>query len=48
MDTGEPLGVASVAALAVSPFWPAAGLVAMGAALVIASWATFRTAKGFM
>lgn len=48
MDTGATLGVASVAALGLSPFWPAAGLAAMGASLVIAAWATFRTARGFM
>ena len=48
MDTGAPLGVASVAALGLSPFWPVAGLAAMGVALVIAAWAAFRTARGFM
>ena len=44
MDTG----VASVAALGLSPFWPAAGLAAMCVALVIASWAAFRTVRGYM
>ena len=48
MDTGAPLGAASVAALVLSPFWPVAGLAAMGVALVIAAWATARTVRGFV
>ena len=48
MDSGAPLGVASVAALCLSPFWPVAGLAALGAALVIAAWAAARTVRGYM
>ena len=48
MDTGAPLGVASAVALAASPFWPAAGLVAMGLALGIAAVAAARTVRGFV
>ena len=48
MDAGVPLGVASVAALVLSPFWPAAAMAAMGAALAIAAWAAARTVRGFV
>ena len=48
MDTGAPLGLASVAALALSPFWPALGLAAMGLALGIAAFAAARTVRGCM
>ncbi len=48
MDTGAPLGVASVAALGLSPFWPALGLAAMGLALGIAAFAAARTVRGYM
>ena len=43
MDTGAPLGLASVAALGLSPFWPALGL-----ALGIAAFAAARTVRGFV
>lgn len=48
MDTGAALGAASVAALCLSPFWPALGLAAMGVALAIAAFATARTVRGYM
>ena len=48
MDTGAPLGLASIAALALSPFWPALGLAAMGLALGIAAFAAVRTVRGYM
>ena len=48
MDTGAPLGAASVASLVLSPFWPSAALGALVVALAIAAWAAFRTARGFM
>jgi len=48
MDTGAPLGAASVAALVLSPFWPVAGLAAMGLALGIAAFAAARTVRGYM
>ena len=48
MDSGAPLGVASVASLVLSPFWPSAGLGALVVALVIAAWAAARTVRGYM
>lgn len=48
MDVGAPLGVASAAALSLSPVWPGAGLAAMIIALAIAAFAAARTVRGFM
>lgn len=48
MDTGAALGAASVAALGLSPFWPALGLAAMGVALAIAAVAAARTVGGYI
>lgn len=47
MDAGAPLGAASLASLVLSPFWPAAGLAALGVALVIAAVAAARTVRGY-
>ena len=48
MDSGAPLGVASVAALVLSPFWPGAGLAGLAVAVLIAAWAAARTVRGYM
>lgn len=48
MDTGAPLGLASVAALVLSPVWPDAGLAGLAIALLIAAFAAARTARGLV